>query len=210
MEATAFTCRLLQHDRSAQLADHVLHCVQADTAPGDFSDCVAQTETGQEQERQQLLFTQLRGRIGRGQLALDDAAPDLLQIDAITVIAQLQHQQAGLMGGAQTDQAFLRLAGQQALFRGFDSVIHGVAQQVRQGCFEFLQYITVDLGFLALDLQPHLLAEATTEVANHAYLAGQDIGERPHATGQGSVVQHLRTLAGLPGELIQLGVFFYQ
>jgi len=41
-------------------------------------------------------------------------------------------------------------------------------------------------------------------------LPAQHIGKRPHATGQRGVVQDLRPLTGLPGELIQLGVFFHQ
>ncbi|MNP52519.1 hypothetical protein D3C76_1469170 [compost metagenome] len=81
---------------------------------------------------------------------------------------------------------------------------------MRQGRFEFFQDVTVDLGFLALDLQPYLLAETTTEVTDHPYLAAQHIGKRPHATSQGRVVQHLGALTGLPGELVQLGVFFHQ
>ncbi|MNL27682.1 hypothetical protein D3C87_1492870 [compost metagenome] len=112
------------------------------------------------------------------------------------------------MGSAQADQAFFRLAGQQPLLGRFDSVVHGIAQQVRQWRLEFFQHVAVDLGFLAFDLQPHLFAKAAAQVSNHTHLTGQHIRERPHATGQRRVVQHLCTLTGLPGELIQLGVFF--
>ncbi|MNG06207.1 hypothetical protein D3C84_894350 [compost metagenome] len=57
METAALARRLLQFHCAAQLADHVLHRVQPDAAPGDFRNGVAQAEARQEQERQQLLFT---------------------------------------------------------------------------------------------------------------------------------------------------------
>ena len=76
--------------------------------------------------------------------------------------------------------------------------------------FEFFQHVTVDLGLFALDFQAHLLAQAATEVTHHAHLPGQHIGKRSHAAGQCGVVEHLGALAGLPAELIQLGVFFRQ
>ncbi|MNI96963.1 hypothetical protein D3C73_1555210 [compost metagenome] len=76
--------------------------------------------------------------------------------------------------------------------------------------FELFQHVAIDLGLLTLNLQAHLLAEAAAEIANHAHLSGQDIGERPHAASQRGVVQHLCALTGLPGELIQFGVFFHQ
>ncbi|MNI56980.1 hypothetical protein D3C73_1120130 [compost metagenome] len=114
------------------------------------------------------------------------------------------------MGRPQPDQAFWRLTRQQPLFRRLDAVIDSIAQQVRQRCLEFLQHVAVNLGFLALDFQPYLLAEAATQIADHAHLTTEHIGERTHATGQRSVVQHLCPLTGLPGELVQLGVLFHQ
>ncbi len=65
METTALARRLLQHHRAAQLPDHVLDRVQADAASGHFGDLVAQAETGQEQEGQQLLFAQAGGGLLR-------------------------------------------------------------------------------------------------------------------------------------------------
>ncbi|MNN21260.1 hypothetical protein D3C81_1345740 [compost metagenome] len=127
VETTALACRLLQHHRAAQLPDHVLHCIQADAATGHLGDRVAQTETGQEQERQQLLFTQLSSGLRGRQTSFNDASAELFQIHAVAVIAQFEHQQTGLMRSAQANQTFSRLAGQQALFRGFDAVVDRIA-----------------------------------------------------------------------------------
>ena len=111
------------------------------------------------------------------------------------------------MGSAQTNQALFRLALEQALFRGFDAVIDGVAQQMSQRCFKLFQHVAIDLGFLAFDLQAHLFAKAAPEVANHARLPAEHVGERAHATGQRGVIEHLRALTGLPGEFVEFGVF---
>ncbi|MOA02336.1 hypothetical protein D3C78_1217830 [compost metagenome] len=66
MKATALARRLLQHHRTAQLANHVLNSVEADAPPGHFGDRVAQAETGEKQERQQFFLAQLRRRFRWG------------------------------------------------------------------------------------------------------------------------------------------------
>ena len=143
-----------------------------------------------------------------GQLTLDDCAAQTLQIDSGTVIAQFQHQQPGLVGDTQADQPFGWLARQQALLRSFDTVIDGIAQQMDQGRFELFQHVAVNLGFFAFDFQADLLAQGTPQITHHALLPHQDIGERPHATSQGSVVEQLRALACLPAKLVEFGGLF--
>ena len=84
-------------------------------------------------------------------------------------------------------------------------MVHGIAQQVGERRFELLQHIAVDLGVLTFYVQAHLLAEGTAEIAQHARLADEHIGERAHARGQRGVVHQLRALATLPAELIEVG-----
>ncbi|MNF75479.1 hypothetical protein D3C87_1065270 [compost metagenome] len=62
-------------------------------------------------------------------------------------------------------------------------MIDSVAQQMGERRFEFFQDIAIDLGFLAFDLQPHLLAEAAAQIADHAHLTGQHVRKGPHAAG---------------------------
>eukprot|EP00659_Diplonema_papillatum_P016151 gene16150-biopygen16266 len=128
VEATALPRRLLQHHRAAQLAHHMLHRIQADPAPRDLGDLVPQAEPRQEQEREQFLFAQAQGGFQRRQMPIDDGAAQALQVDTVTVVAQLQHQQAGLVRRPQADQAFSRFAGQQALLGHFNAVVHSIAQ----------------------------------------------------------------------------------
>ena len=114
------------------------------------------------------------------------------------------------MRGTQAHQPFGRLARQQAPFRKFDAVVHGIAQQVGQWRFKLFQHITVDLGLFPLHHQPYRLAQRAAEVSDHATLPGQYIGEWPHAAGQRRVVQQLCTLTGLPAELIEVGGLLLQ
>ncbi|MCY1178859.1 hypothetical protein D9M73_192320 [compost metagenome] len=114
------------------------------------------------------------------------------------------------MGRAQANQTFSRLAGQQALFREFDAVVDRVAQQVSQRRLELFQHVAIDLGLLAFNFQSHLFTQVAPQITDHAHLPGQHIGKGPHATGQRRVVQHLRPLTGMPGELIEFGVLFHE
>jgi len=210
VETTALAGQLRQLDRTTQVADHVLHRIQADTTARHFGDLVAQTEARQEQEGQQLGFAHLRYGVGRRQAALDDVALEALKVDARAIIAQFEDQQPGLVRGAQADRTSLRFARQQAPLGQFNAMVDGIAQQMGQGRFEFFQHITIDLGFLAFDVQMHLLAKRTPEVTNHAGLAGEYVGERAHATGQCRVVQQLGSLAGLPAKLVEVGGLLLQ
>ncbi|MCY1414166.1 hypothetical protein D9M71_296090 [compost metagenome] len=210
MEATALPCHLGQFDRAAQLADQVLHRIQPHTAPGHFGNLVTQAETGQEQERQQLRLTHPRHRVSGRQGALDDAAAQALQVDTGAIVDQLQAEHARLVRSPQADHPLVRLARQQAPLGQLDAVVDGIAQQVGQRCFELFQHIAVDLGLLPFHHQPHRLAQRTAQVADHAALPGQHVGKRPHPTGQGGVIQQLRTLTGLPAELIQVGCLLLQ
>lgn len=159
MEAAALPGHLGQLDSAAQFAHHVLHRIQPDAAPGHFGDLVAQAEARQEQEAQQLRLAHLRHGVSRRQAALDDAAAQALQVDTGPVVGQLQHQQPGLVRGAQAHRALLGLAGQQAPLGRLDAMVNGVAQKVSERRFELFQHIAVDLGLLALDHQAHRLAQ---------------------------------------------------
>lgn len=201
---------MLHAHAAAQLADHVLHGVQSDAATGHLGDLLAHAEAGQEEKRQEFLLAQLRHGLGGGELAIEHGLAQALQIDAAAVVAQFQDQHAGVVAGADGDPALGRLAGGEAGFRRLDTVIDGIAQQVGERRFEFFQDIPVDLGAFALDQQAHLLAQRAAQVANHPRLAAKDVGEWPHPRGQRRVVEHLGTLAALPGELVEIGDVLHQ
>ena len=69
----------------------------------------------------------------------------------------LQH--AGPVAGLQPDRAGGRLARARANLGRLDPVIDRVADQVRERRFELLQDVAIDLGLLAVDDEPRLLAQ---------------------------------------------------
>ena len=71
-------------------------------------------------------------------------------------------------------------------------MVEGVAQQVPERRFECRQDVAIDLGRLADDLEPRLLAERVGDVADHAWKRLHTVGERPHPAGQRLVVQAVR------------------
>jgi hypothetical protein len=68
----------------------------------------------------------------------------------------------------ESDNALLWLAGGTPASRRLNAVVTSIAQQVRERRFEPGQDVAVDLGALADDLEPDLLAELAGEVANRA------------------------------------------
>ncbi|MNP05335.1 hypothetical protein D3C76_972830 [compost metagenome] len=89
VEAAALPRQLRQLDRAAQLADHVLHGIQANPAPRHLGHGVAQAETGQEQERHQLRLAHPGHRVGRRHGTLDDSAAQALKVDTGAIVDQL-------------------------------------------------------------------------------------------------------------------------
>ena len=82
-----------------------------------------------------------------------------------------------MVAGMQADHALLRLAQAPAHLRAFDAVVDGIAQQMRQGRFQALQHVAIDLGALAAHLQPHQLAQGAAKVTDHPRLPRQHVGE---------------------------------
>ena len=79
------------------------------------------------------------------------------------------------------DAACFGLAGGVANGRQLDAMIDGIAQQMRQRRIELFENVAVDLGMLARQLQMYVLAKRAPKIAHHARIAGNAIGQRPHA-----------------------------
>ena len=70
-----------------------------------------------------------------------------------------------------------------------DAVIDAVAHQVHQRIADLLQHGLVELGLLAGDLQPDLLAEARRQVAHQAREAAEHRAHRQHAHAHDAFLQ---------------------
>jgi len=84
-----------------------------------------------------------------------------------------------------------RLTRQAALFGGLHAMVHRVAQQVHQRVGHRLDDVLVGLGLVAADVQLHLLAEATGQVAHHPGETLQHLGDGHHAHLHDGALQFL-------------------
>ncbi len=125
-----------------------------------------------------------------------------LQVDAAAVIGQgdLEHPRA--MACLQADGPHRRLAGRAAVVGHFEAVVQRVADQMVERCLEPVEDVAVDAGGLADDLEPRLLAELSSQVADQAREAAHTVGQRPHPAGQHLVVQPAGNVLADAGELL--------
>lgn len=143
----------------AHLLGHGLHHIQPDPAAGEMGDGVLHAEAGQEEKLQQLRGRQLSGECGGGEILPHHGGADHLQINAATVIRDLNHEHAGAVARLQTDGTQGGFPGLQPVRRQLNGVIHRIAQQMAQRGLHALQHLTVHRGGAAHDVQPHLLAQ---------------------------------------------------
>ncbi len=80
-----------------------------------------------------------------------------------------------------------RLASRTPGFGAFDTVIHGIAQQVHERIADLLHHRLVQFGFRTADDQVDVLAQLLADVAYHSAEAVERIPDRDHAQVQGTV-----------------------
>ncbi len=80
----------------------------------------------------------------------------MLQVHAVTVVADRDLQQTGMVARSQCNQAFIVLARGASLLWLFDAMVQRIAQQMHQRCVQLLQDVAIDLRGFAVDLQPYL------------------------------------------------------
>ena len=67
---------------------------------------------------------------------------------------------------------------------------------------EPIEDVAVDAGGLADDLEPRLLAELASQVADQARKAAHTVSQRPHPAGQHFVMQSAGNVLADTGELL--------
>ena len=105
-------------------------------------------------------------------------------------------------GGAERDRALRRLAGGDALGRRLDAVADGVAHQVQHRVHHPLDQELVDLGVLAGELEPDLLAALAREVADHERHAAEDLADRHQPDAHHAFAQVAQLALDAPGVLL--------
>ena len=160
---------------------------------------------GQEQEFEQLCVAQGARGFTSGEVPRDDGVPQLLEIDAASIIRHDDLERAGAMTRFDPYEALWRLPGRLARLWRFETVIDGVAQQMAERRVELRQDVPVHLRRAADDLQLHLPAQGAGEIPHHARQTLHAIGKRPHAGGQRLLVEPMREMDGATVEHLELG-----
>ena len=135
---------------------------------------------------------------------LQDLLLEPVQIDAPSVVLDLDAQGAGLVAGGYGEGAGLGLAQTGPLLGRLQSVVQGVAQYVAQGGVQLLQHVAVHPGVLAPDHQPGLLADRAGDVPDHAGIGLDPLREGPHPGGDRFLVEALGELAAAADVVVEV------
>ncbi len=190
---------------AADVPDHVLHGIQADTAAGDVRDPILQRKSRQEQEFEQLSVGQRVGRFGIDELSLDHTRAQALQVDATSVVGDHDVEVARAVMRLDSEKALGPLAGRAPLFGRFDAVIEGVAEKVAERRLELSENVAIDLRRLSRYFQLHLLAKRAGQIAHKSRKPLHAIAEWAHPAGKGFAVQTMREVHRAAIELIEVG-----
>ena len=122
---------------------------------------------------------------------------DALAVDARAVVGDLDDDAARAVQRRDAHDAFFGLAGREALLRGFQAVVDGVADHVGQRIGEALDDGLVDLGAFALGDEPDLLAGHVGDLADQTRHALEHRLHRLRADRHDAVLD-------LAGQLLEL------
>ena len=126
---------------------------------------------------------------GRHEILLHDLGAHTFDIDAATVVVDLDVDLAAFVEGAHQDATFARLAGRHALLRCLDAVVNAVAHNVRQRIFDGFNDGLVELGVLAFHLEADFLATHLGQIAHHPRELCPHIADRLHARLHDTLLQ---------------------
>ncbi len=164
-KAGAFAGATAGVNGATQRLDLIAHHIHADPATGDLRDDRGSRETGQEDQLQCFVRTQLPLRVD--QPATARLVEHLFDVDAGTIVADAQQQIAALRLQLESDSGAGALAQCQALRRAFDAMVQRIAQHVFQRCDQPFEHRAVDLDLGVDHPQSDILAQFGGQLAHH-------------------------------------------
>ena len=188
---------------AAVLLDVRAHDVHADTATAHVGDLLGGRETRGEDQQHRVAIAERPCLLGRDDPLLHRLGPQLLGVDARTVVPDLDLHVAALLEGRQGKRPLGRLAGRLPSLRSFDPVIDGVAHEVGQWIPEGLEDRPVELDLLAFDDESASLAELRSQVAHHARQLLEDVADRLQPRLHDRLLHLAHDLAQVGGGLMQ-------
>jgi len=145
----------------------------------------------------------LVGHLPGHEAAVHGPGPQLLDIDAPAIVGERDVEHAGPVTGLQSHGGERRLAGGRAFRRGFDAMVEGVADQVRERRLQLVEDVAVDARLLAAHLPANLLAQRAGQIANEPRKTANAFGQRPHAAGDHLVVKAVGEVLVPPGKALE-------
>ena len=128
----------------------------------------------------------------------------MVEIDAPAIIAHAQVQESGVMPGLEFKETLGVFAGGLALLGRFQSMIEGVAQEMRQRRFQSFQDFPVHAGGLARDFKADLLVQLPCQIAHHPRESQHPVGKGAHPAGNSLAIKALGQIGRPAREEIHL------
>ena len=182
--------------RAPERAHLVGDDVEPDSSAGDVGDLVRRREPGARDDRDELLFRELLGRV------LDD--PQLLGarqhaslIDPATVVGDADQDGRAIALRRQDQRRDPRLAGFHALAGRLDPVIEGVSQEMEHRLAHLVEHRAIELDLLPFDLELHLFPQRTGGVTHHSREPLEYLPHRYHPGGHDLVLQRSHDLGSV-------------
>src|SRR5580698_1985798 len=187
--------------RALQSMQDALNDIQTDAASRNFCDLIGGTESGAEDEIQNVGLTEPAGFLALEEAAFDGAGLDLLRIDAATIVDDFYDNLISLMVGLEADGSMSRFAGASTFLRAFDAVSNRIANQMRHWLGDGIQKAFVQGSVLSIQNQVDLFVALLGNVPNHTGKSAEQLLDRDHADLHHRALQIVQ-YSGLKGHSI--------
>ena len=167
----------------------VAHDIHSDASAGNLRHLLGGREARQQDERIEFGVGHFFERPRAREPAFAGLLLDARYVETSTVVLDLERDLTGVIGGGDADQACIELAGGDALGDGFDAMIGGVADDVRQRRAHEFDHLAVQLGLRAKGLDPDLFSQFQRKIAHQARQGGKQLIERLHPHAHDRVLQ---------------------
>ena len=157
---------------AVQFLDAGLYDVHTDSAPRNARCLIFRRETRQEHKVEALRRIQTVRGVSVDKTFFEGLAPKRVRAHAAPVIAYFDHYVIAFLPRHQAHDALFGLARRPAVFRHFNAVINGVANEMNQRIAEIVDHRAIELRVLAFEHEIHVLSEVAGEVARHPGISG--------------------------------------
>src|SRR5215469_558917 len=180
-EGCAFSGLAFDFGGTLESFERGLDDVKPHAAAGNFSDFIGGAQARRENQLKRLGLVQSRRFIAGHESAFYGTLDNLFAVQAATVIGNFDYDLVALVVCIQPNRAARRLFSGDALRRRLDSVIGGIAYDVRERLGERVEDAFVEVRILAGDLESNILVPQLGYVANDTREPAKELFDGHHA-----------------------------